>query len=239
MILEKLSGNGPVDVEKLYEMAQMADFDIIKLGWKQLGFAIAELYGFEVPNLVQGANRFNVLSDEVSDSVEFSIGTVVFYPDLNGVRWGYVTSTPENIRLIAENMASGLFVVRSREYKETIEKKCSELGLRSKAYETKHESIVVSETEKKAELKAKRAEDELIEARKRLAEFEQKTSELEEEVARAKLASVPATVPAPATKDDLDDDGDGDLLNPVFDPLGAGAQMLTPPNGSRTRGRKQ
>jgi len=225
MIIEKLVG-GTAYVERIYEMAQLADLDVIKLAWRQTGYANAELTGLEVPVVVRNRQNSNIVTEDITEMVSFEDGVTYFYADENKVRWGYVIATENNLVRLAEALASGVFVVRSKSYIDKIKNIAIRNGWRTEPGVAMHESIVVSDREKKALDKTTKLENELVEARRIAAEAVERAERLEQSTALAKLGAEDKKVfaPLPGMQNEIESD-------PSSDPIGAGADAFAPKTG--------
>lgn len=166
---------GKQEVDDIYEYAELLGMDIIKLKDKMGGRSQSAVGGFDVPVVGYEGQRVRVIVEK---------GTIMFYPDNNGDKWGFCLDTPHNRMMIASHYAGPVLTVADQKMIKEIEDLCIKNGMSvaeysAKADRTRVDDNTAAKTQQASELAKQieilnRQKDEmlaqLIEAKQRLAE---------------------------------------------------------------------
>ena len=186
MLAEKLS-SGIKETERLYEFANFAGKDVIKLVFSSQRLPIAEIVGFQVP-VSMGNIDVNSIIDGVD--VKFDIGSLYFYPDTSGILWGYLIDTEENRKRLAKCLHKHWFRIVDTKVRESIAELALSFGcdIDKKAGTT---NFKYSPREAEAIEKLKKTEEELAQMRKDMATIMMQLSEKKEQPANTDVGFEP------------------------------------------------
>lgn len=148
-ITESLA-TGTSDVEMIYEAANHAGLDVIKLVWLKKGTAVPSVMGYDVPTLRSIGNVDPINMDD-ENSVNLEFGQVRFYPDKFDNRWGYVIATKANLERMAHHIARGWYHIQTKSYREEVIKLAESLGVPTSYVAPKSEHVRATVREQKAE----------------------------------------------------------------------------------------
>ena len=169
--------DGDVIIEKLFEDLSSLGVDAIELRYNNKTgmptYDVVEINGFKFPRLG------NINLQTGTPEGMWVDGTLRFFPDKNGVCWGYLPDIPENRDLIKTSLSTNWFFIVDKRLREELIKEAQDEGIDV----TVPDRVEVGVKKTKKEREAERHAATLA---KRLEEAEMKQKELREELAIAK-----------------------------------------------------
>ena len=209
---------GEREVAKIYEAANHAGLDVVKLVWSKKGKSIPQVMGFDVPTATSTTN-VNPLDIHSSDEgmVNLQFGQVRFYPDANDFRWGYVIATERNLECMMNHIPRGWYVVHTKSYREKIIKMAEAAGLPTSYVRPKSEHVKKTVREEQAEQKITEMAETEKELRAQLAQAQADLETAREDARNEVIAETLAETPAPENPGPDDvvlDEGGAPIVSP-------------------------
>jgi hypothetical protein len=201
-LLEKLAG-GEKDVQKIFQNAGRKGVDVIKLIWSKRGMANASCVGFFVPVLARQDNQqrnFDRVTN-VDQMVEMEYGEVIFYPDNEGIRFGYILDTEKNRNVLVNTLTTGWFTIQNERIRNEIIDVAQEKGLGTEYKKVTHEYVKKTQEVTDLEKQNEKLEKELELSHKKSALLEQKQKKSAEDLALAKLDAKDNSKPVVTDRD--------------------------------------
>jgi hypothetical protein len=179
LVIKKLSEGGTDDLTNMIEQASLAGCDLIECVWNEskkiARRTAAQVIGFKVPT---GARI-----DESGAVSEWIDGTVKFYPDNNGVCWGYIFDTPENRKDLYYAFSNDWFSIVDAKVREQIKQEAEEAGISTKPADKFSIPIKKSRREVEADRHIKNLEKDREEMKHKLEALERELMETKGEKA--------------------------------------------------------